>query len=231
MTKTTFHKELDSGALRLEQPSKGYRFAQDALFLSDFVEVPQGARGVDLGTGCGIVALRLAKKGGLDHIFGVEIQSRLAEMACRNVVENGLAERVTILCQDMQTLTPRRMGGPVDLVVSNPPFRRLPSGRLNPIPEIAIARHELKITLKTLVETAYGLLADGGHLAMVYTADRLTDLLAALRGHQIEPKRLQMVHARFNQPAKRVLVEGVRKGRPGLKVLPPLVSDSPIPTR
>lgn len=216
-----------AGELRLNQPRHGYRFSQDALLLADFVELPPAARVVDLGTGCGVVALRLARKTRCERILGIEIQPELAHLAHENACLNGLGSRVEIICQDMRSLTRQQLGGAVDTVVSNPPFRQLLSGRLNPDIQNAIAHHELKITLAELVATARELLSDGGRLVLIYTSDRLVDLLAGMRRQAIEPKRLQVVHASRGREAQRVLVEGVKKGRNGLTVLPPLFLDRP----
>jgi tRNA1Val (adenine37-N6)-methyltransferase len=57
---------------------------------------------------------------------------------------------------------------------------------------------------------------------LVHLAERLTDLLSVMRHVKIEPKRLRLVHSRIGEVARLVLVEGVRAGRPGMQVEPPL---------
>jgi len=97
------------------------------------------------------------------------------------------------------------------------------SGRINPDPERAVARHEIHASLGDVLKAARRLLEGKGRLATIYPAERLTDLLARMRGIGLEPKRLRAVHPSLDAPAKLVLVEGVCDGRPGLEILPPLV--------
>jgi len=67
------------------------------------------------------------------------------------------------------------------------------------------------------------LLRDKGQMALVYPAVRSADLIFALRQARIEPKRLRMVHSFQGAEASLLLVEGVKSGRAGVKILPPLV--------
>lgn len=80
-------------------------------------------------------------------------------------------------------------------------------------------------TLEELCAAAGRLLKNGGRFALVHRPERLADLLAALRACGVEPKRLQMVQHGPQTPPSACLVEGVRQGRPGLKVLPALISN------
>ena len=71
---------LDYG-LKIFQNSELYTFTSDAGLLAKFVKLKKGDVVVDLGTGSGIIALYLAKKGCSKKVIGVEIQTELAKMA------------------------------------------------------------------------------------------------------------------------------------------------------
>jgi tRNA1Val (adenine37-N6)-methyltransferase len=113
--------------------------------------------------------------------------------------------------------------GPVDLVVCNPPFRRKGSGRINPDVQRAVARHEIKANLSDIIQTSHRMLRTAGRLALIYTAGRLTDVLSRMRIEGIEPKFIRMIHSRQDSKATLVLIEGVKGGRPDLKIAPPLI--------
>ena len=211
------------GALTLHQPEHGYRFSIDAVLLAALACPRPGDLVIDLGTGCGVVALLMARRDETLTIYGVELQAELAQLARQNVVSNRLEERVHVLEDDINTLEAKRFPRPADLIVANPPYYRLTSGRLNPNDQRAIARHELRLTLAQLLGAAKSLLRTGGRLVCVYASERLTDLLSGMRRMGIEPKQLRMVHSSAKDDARLCLVEGVQQGRPGLKVGPPLV--------
>lgn len=64
-------------------------------------------------------------------------------------------------------------------------------------------------------------------MAVVYPATRMLDLVETMRVEGMEPKRLRVVHSSGDTEAALVLTEGIRAGRPGLKILPPLVVYDP----
>jgi len=109
------------------------------------------------------------------------------------------------------------------LVVCNPPYRKPASGRVSPDPEKRIARHEIAGGLIDFVQAGAYLLGVNGRMAVIYPAVRTVDLLATMRAAGLEPKRLRMVHSFAGAEASLVLVEGVKGGRSGMKILAPLV--------
>jgi tRNA1Val (adenine37-N6)-methyltransferase len=113
-------------------------------------------------------------------------------------------------------------GAAHDLAIANPPYHLLSSGPASPDEEIAIAQHELKLTLADVVREARRILAPGGRAALVYPADRLPELLAGLDGEGLRPLRLRLVHPTAEQPALRALVEARKGARGPLVVHPPL---------
>jgi tRNA1Val (adenine37-N6)-methyltransferase len=210
------------GKIRVHQENRGYRFSIDAVLLA-YHAVPRfGDKVLDLGTGCGIMPLIMAYRHPSITIYGAEVQEGLAELAILNVKANRMDDRIFILCSDMKLLKPRMTLGPVDLIVCNPPYRRSGSGRTNPDEQRAVARHELTITLADVVRTARRMLRARGRFLTIYTAARLTDLLFRMRTDGVEPKTMRTIHSRPGKEAKFIVVEGVKDGRPGLKIAQPL---------
>jgi tRNA1Val (adenine37-N6)-methyltransferase len=177
---------------------------------------------VDLGTGCGIIPLILAYRHPETRIFGVEIQKELAVLAQENIAANGMEDRIKIFQMDMKKLSINMLPKTADLVVSNPPYRKAQSGRVNPNQQRAQARHEISIILVDLIHTVRKVLRKSGRFMMVYPIDRLADVVSALRSGNLEPKFIRNIHSYRNTEAKLVLVEAVMDGRPGLKAAPPL---------
>jgi tRNA1(Val) A37 N6-methylase TrmN6 len=211
-----------NGRLRIRQFRDGYRFSIDAVLLADFVRPLVGKKVLELGTGCGVVSLLLAHHCPDAAFVGVEIQAALAGLATENAAINGFSGRVEIRREDLRTIRSTAGESLFDLVVVNPPYHRARSGRTNPDRQRALARHELLATLDDVVASAGRMLEKGGRFAMIYPAERLVDLIAAMRAKDIEPKHLRMVHSRLSEKARLVLAEGRKGGRPGLVTAPPL---------
>jgi tRNA1Val (adenine37-N6)-methyltransferase len=208
--------------LTLRQAPGGYRFSLEAFLLADFVSVTSASAILDLGTGCGVVALFLARRFPHVRVIGMELQASLASMARHNVVQNGLGAQVSIVQADARDATRLFAAGAFGTVVCNPPYRVVGSGRLNPSREKAMARHELTLTLAQLVQACQHGLAGAGLLALVYHPSRLAELCARLEAAHLRPRRMRLVHATPQAAATMVLVEAVQGSRGALTVLPPL---------
>jgi tRNA1Val (adenine37-N6)-methyltransferase len=213
---------LFDGKLRFYQSRTGYRFSLDAVLLAYFARPRRGAAVADLGSGNGVIALMLAYLHPSLDITGIEIQSGLADRAARNVRLNRL-ERVKIIPGDVRAIETLAEPASYAVVVCNPPYRKPGSGRVSPDEERKIARHETKGNLADFLRAGAYLLPAKGRIALVYLAAGLAELLLGMRHVAIEPKRLRMIHSYAGMEASLVLVEGVKGGRGGLKVLPPLV--------
>jgi tRNA1Val (adenine37-N6)-methyltransferase len=212
-----------NGRIQVKQHQAGYRFSIDAVILARHARPQADDTVVDLGTGCGIIPLILAYRHPGIKIYGIEVQKELADIAVKNVAENFLEDRICIHYRDMKTLKHDMISGPVDLIVSNPPYRKARSGRINPHQQRAVARHEIEVTLYDVLETARRMLRVAGRCVMIYTAERLTDMLTHMRSAGIEPKSIRLIHSAKHLAAKLILVEGKKGGRSGLKVGPPLI--------
>jgi len=212
------------GRLCLWQPRVGYRFSIDPILLADFASVSSRTRIADIGAGCGIVGLLLAKKDATAQVTLVELQPRLAELCRRNAEENGVAERVGVVLGDVRgpALKPVLGGASFDLVASCPPYYVLGRGGVNPADEEAIARHEVHLPLSDLVRAARRLLRPRGRFAVVYPTPRLPELFVALAEQGLSPARLRVVHPYADEPGQRVLVEAQKGARSSLVIDPPL---------
>jgi tRNA1(Val) A37 N6-methylase TrmN6 len=153
----------------------------------------------------------------------LEIQESLSELAKENVRSNGLSNRISIRHGDMTNMIFRTTLPLADLVVANPPYIRHTAGRINPIHEKALARHEITVTLPQLIRTASDILEQGGCFALIFPHDRLPELLSNLDEEDFKPSRIRMVHPKKGGPPKRVLIESVKCGKKEHVIEPPLI--------
>lgn len=217
--------------IQICQNKNGYRFSVDALLLFSFINLPRVKKIADLGAGSGIIGILLAKKYQDAKVVLIELQKSLAKLAEKNIILNNLSERVKVVRADIKNLSPitpilhysntPSLHSAFDLVVSNPPFRKVKTGRLSIGDEKAIARHEIKLSLKDMVTAASTLLKHHGRLCIIHLPERLTEIIDAIKENNLEPKRLRFVHSNVSTEAKMVLIEAVKGGRPGLKTEKP----------
>jgi len=219
-----------NGRLHIIQKKKGYRFSVDPILLSQFVKIRKNERVIDLGTGCGVLLLLLSWNTNARSFVGVEIQKGLAECAKKNVALNHLEDRISILKQDFRKLRTVFPPGSFDVALSNPPYRKYQTGRVNPSTEKAIARHEIKGNLEDLISIASYLLPPKGRCYLIFPALRTVDLFAKLRDGKLEPKRIQFVYPRIGEEAKFVLAESLKASGVELKIMRPLILEEASPS-
>jgi tRNA1Val (adenine37-N6)-methyltransferase len=212
-----------NGEISIKQSRNGYRFSIDSVILAGHVKTSPGDRILDIGAGSGIISLILAYRNPRVNICGVEVQKSLADVAALNVKNNNLEDTIKILCADIKSLDAMMISGPFDIIVSNPPYRKARSGRINPDNQRALARHEIDITLGDIIKAAKRLLKTSGKIVIIYPSERIAEIVTQMRSYGIEPKRFRFVYSKSGLESKFVIAEGVKGGRTGMKVLPPLL--------
>lgn len=197
------------GPYALSWPPGVFPLGGDALALGAFATVKPRWRVCDLGTGSGALLLLLARRAEGLALTGVELDPLSAQAARDNLAANGLAGE--IVQGDLRA--PLLPAGQFDLVVSNPPYFPVGSGTSG-----GPARSEECCTLEELCAAAARLAKNGGRFALCHRPERLTDVLCALRGHHLEPKRVKLAAHSPAHPPALLLVEGVKQGRPGVVI-------------
>lgn len=208
--------------LKIIQSKEVFSFSMDAVLLARFVTLPKRGKIMDLCTGNGVIPLLLSTRTE-SSIDGVEIQERLYDMALRSMKLNGKEKQISIFNGDIKNAEKEHGAGTYDVVTCNPPYLPGTGGDKNSNPYIAVARHEMLLTLEEVVRVSSRLVRSGGRVAFVHRPSRLVDLFILMRKYGIEPKRLRLIHPKKGTEANMVLVEGRRNGGSELKVLPPLI--------
>ncbi len=206
----------------LQQPAKGYRFSLDSLLLASFAQLPNKAKVLDLGTGCGVVtfALLLANQGKSLCCTGIDLQPEMIEAALANALALGLSKEVDFVLGDV--LSYRGNENRIDVVLANPPYRVKGTGRASSKPSRETGRFEGQAGLAAFARAATYHLRDKARFFMVHLPERLAAVIKACQGATLEPKRVRFVHSRADEPARIMLFEARKNSSPGLTIEPPL---------
>ena len=217
--------DLEIKNMKIIQNKDGFCFGIDSVLLSDFAkEIKDNSKVVDLGTGTGILGILLCAKTNLKEILGVEIQEEVADMAQRSIELNNLKNRFKILNDNIKNIEKNNINlkNNFDYVVTNPPYKKLNTGKINENEKKLISRHELTANLDDFIKTASFLLKDKGTLFMVHRPERLVDILEKMRKEKIEPKELKFIYPKINKEPNLILIKGVKNANPFLKIDKPL---------
>lgn len=196
------------------QNREKFSFGTDAILLSAFSN-PSG-RVLDMGSGTGIIPMRLADSKYVKEIVGVEIQSDIASLAMDSIALNKLESKVKILNMDLNNLYGEYSRFSFDTVITNPPY--FEDGVMkNCDDNMRMSRHE-DIDLCQWIKIASEMLKFKGKFYMVHRPNRLVDIFYSMRINGIEPKRLRYVRHNRQGRVKLVLIGGIKNGKSNLVV-------------
>ena len=216
---------LFDGSLHCLQHRSGYRFSVDAILAAHFSPPSPGAALLDLGSGSGVIALiglyRWQER--ITSVSCLELQQGLADLASRNMVMNGYAEKMKVVQGDLRHILDFFPAETFSQVICNPPFYKKNSGRPCQDQESFVARHQVHCTLPEVVGAAAAVVKNRGKVVFIYPATGMNALLVALHQHHLVPKRLQTIYSYPDgaAPARLILVEAVKNGGEGMQLLAP----------
>ena len=214
------------GRLRLTQKRRGHRIGHDAILLAAATAAKPGDRAADLGSGVGAAGLALAVRVPGVDVTLVERDADLAGIAAENVGRNGFEDRARAVMLDVtgpsDAFAAAGLGpGSFDCVLMNPPFNSPARQNVSPDQDRRAAHAAPDGSLAEWIAAAGWLLHSAGTLTMIWRADGLAHVLAALEpgfgGVAVLP-----VYGRAGQPAIRVLVRASKGSRAPLQLLPGL---------
>lgn len=214
--------EIGFGGLQIIQNEKEFCYGIDAVLLSDFARLREGAKAIDLGTGTGIIPLILSHKTKASELWGIELQETAYERGIRTVTHNGLLDRIHFIRGDVKDATTLLGTESFDAVITNPPYFANGGGLINENEGKGTSRHETTATLEDFLVAAEGLLRRRGDFYLIHRPSRLVDVFFLSRKLGLEPKRIRFICPSQGKPPNLVLIHCVKNGGPELAVLDPL---------
>ncbi len=208
--------DLQFNNLFLIQDPDSYCFTSDAVALANFVKVAKNGKLVDLCSGSGVIGILAHEKNYLAKTILVEIQESLSDMSRRSIEYNNL-QGITAVCSPLQNISSNIGVGVYDAVVCNPPYKKSGTAKLiNEKETIAIARHEITVSLEEIIKEASKLLKYGGDFYIINKEERLTDMMVLLREYKLEPKLLKILPS--TKGANVVMLKCKKGGKSGISI-------------
>jgi len=209
--------------LKIYQNTEMLKFSLDSVLLANFVTInPSTKKILDIGTGNAIIPLILSTKT-TANITGIEIQDEVATLAFKSVKINKLEQQINIINDDVNEYASKSETEIYDIITCNPPFFKLNDNSiLNESKYKQIARHEINLNLEKLIKVSKKLLKNNGKLAIVHRPERLIEIIENMKQNNIEPKRICFIYPKINSESNMLLIEGIKNGKSGIKILPPI---------
>ena len=196
----------------LELAEGCFPLSTDSMVLAHFASLPRKAHVLDLGSGCGTLGLLLCAKDPGCTVTGVELDETAHNAALENIRRNALGIRLESICADLRQVPTLFAPGSFSCCISNPPyFSGGPASAVTPL-----ARREDCCSPEDLFRAAAQALRYGGDLYLVHKPERLAQLIACGARHNLEAKRLRLIHHKEGGPITLILLQFRKGGKPGL---------------
>ena len=212
-----------SEQIRIIQSKNGYRFGIDAVLLAHFLRTSPEDEVLEIGSGNGVIAILLSHLQPFKKLIAVEVQQDPAKLAAQNFELNQI-KNAEVLHADAREL---QLSRKFDLIFSNPPYRKIGAGKLNPQPEKAVARHEICLTLQDLFSCADRHLKPDGRLSVILPHFREKDLVRLSRRHDLPLRERRAVHSFRDDPCAFLLVTLSKAASKPLEHPPLVIYDAP----
>lgn len=212
--------DLNINGKKIIQDTDLFLFGMDSVLLANMVKKTTSKTNiVDLGTGACVIPILLTQKVKCNKIIGIELQTKMYDLAKRNIELNDAKDKVEVLNLDIKEIKRIREKiisitgeDSVNIVISNPPYKKIGTGVPNDLSEKGIARHEVMCTLEDIFKTASSILKFKGRLYLVHKPERIADLITVARKYNLELKNLTFMQPTIDKKPSIVLLEYVLGG-------------------
>ena len=172
----------------------------DGVLLGAWCPVDGARRILDVGTGCGVIALMATQRNSQSVIDAIDIDHDAIEEAELNFRNSPWSDRLTAIGGDFNNMDPEKR---YDLIVSNPPY--FTSGVLPTGDARITARHTGSLTYRQLFEGAARVMTEDGMLALITPTDAESDIIEAATFTSLPVRHLTRVIPVEGAEAKRTL--------------------------
>lgn len=214
---------LNFGDKIIYQDADYFAFSLDSVLLANFVTLKLSDKKiVDFCSGNGPIPMLMSFRTKA-RIFGVELQKEIFDMGYDSIKDNGMDSQIEFINADVMDISKIMDSESVDVVTCNPPyFKYKDDSLINDNMVLTIARHEVKLKLEDVIKNARYVLKNGGTFAMVHRPERMIEIINLMQKYGIEPKKLRLVYPKMGKDANILLIEGIKNGKTGLKIMSPL---------
>ncbi|MCT4613141.1 MAG: tRNA1(Val) (adenine(37)-N6)-methyltransferase [Clostridia bacterium] len=210
--------DLERNGFKIIQETDSFCFGIDSVLLADFIKENKKAKVIDLGTGNGIIPLLLIARDKIETAVGIEIQKANVELVKENIELNNIEEKFKVVEADIKNISDMYKTDKFDIVVTNPPYMKVGTGKVNINESKLIARHEVMCKLKDVIRNSSKILKEYGYFYMVNRVDRFNESITLMNEYKINPTRIKFIKPDKNKKANLFLIEGRKLSKENLVI-------------
>ena len=213
-------ENLESVNKKMVVEEKGLKITDDAILLSKFIKgyfdtnyknAREKKTFLEIGAGQGVISLLLSETAIVSKIFAVEIQEEIFKILKKNVEINKLNDKIIPINKNIKSIE-----GEYDFIFSNPPYKKINSGKMPRNEAERVSKYEVLLTLEELILEIKRLLKNYGEFFVIVPNDRLNDVFK-----NIYVNKMNILSIDINKYKKMdlVVVHGKKGGKSNSKIM------------
>jgi len=139
------------------QKDSAMKVGTDSMILGSFIDSLNKTKGLDIGSGTGVLSLMIAQKNDIIDIIGVEVDDLAVIESIENFKKSKWGNRLKVVKDDFLNLN---LEDEFDLIFSNPPYFQTTNQNFET--RKAQARHESFLPVNSLLKKVKKILAPTG---------------------------------------------------------------------
>ena len=216
----SYIENLESVNKKMVVKEKGLKITDDAILLSKFIKgyfdtnyknTREKKTFLEIGAGQGVISLLLSETAIVLKIFAVEIQEEIFKILKKNVEINKLNDKIIPINKNIKSIE-----GEYDFIFSNPPYKKINSGKMPRNEAERVSKYEVLLTLEELILEIKRLLKNHGEFFVIVPNDRLNDVFK-----NIYVNKMNILSIDINKYKKMdlVVVHGKKGGKSNSKIM------------
>ena len=216
----SYIENLESVNKKMFVEEKGLKITDDAILLSKFIKgyfdtnyknMKEKKTFLEIGAGQGVISLLLSETAIVLKIFAVEIQEEIFKILKKNVEINKLNDKIIPINKNIKSIE-----GEYDFIFSNPPYKKINSGKMPRNEAERVSKYEVLLTLEELILEIKRLLKNHGEFFVIVPNDRLNDVFK-----NIYVNKMNILSIDINKYKKMdlVVVHGKKGGKSNSKIM------------
>ena len=218
--------EIDTllgGKVKIVQFEEGVKVSSDAVLLASLINgkiTKKPVKILDVGVGGGGVSLCLLSRFPNISVVGIDIQDEMLDIARQSCKINDFQDRWSLEKEDILNQSANLKKCEFDVVITNPPYYK---GHISPDKIKAKAHSEQGIDLTDWISNCIKRLRTGGIFAMIHKAERVDDIMFALKKNGMGKTEIVLLYSKKGECANRVLIRSVKSYKSPATVYPPII--------
>ena len=213
----------DYDGLKIYQDENGFKFSLDSILLAEYVKLNNRTKNIlDLCTGNGAIPLILSTKTKA-QIDAFEIQTDVFDLAEKSVKVNNCEKQIRLFNANIIDIDNYLKGKKYDIITCNPPYFKIhENSNITKSDSLAIARHELTVSLEEIFYIASRYLNDGGEFYLVHRASRLDEIIINGYKNHLNVKNISLINTKKEGLPYIALVRCIKNSKEGVIINNPI---------